>query len=413
MKQILKDVLVSITPNKEDLWVVKAVQTFLKDLALELKTRKLNAKPILGGSFAKDTWLRGDYDVDVFVAFDMKYQADDLSAMLERALKRWKPMRVHGSRDYFKLKSKINFEIIPVLAIKTAKHAQNVTDFSPKHVTWVNSNGKKYKNDIRLFKQFCKAQRIYGAESYIRGFSGHVVDILVIYYKGFIPLLKAAAKWKPLEKTVLDYYKEYKGQALMHLNESKIQGPLVVVDPVQPNRNAAAAIEQKPFLGLINSAKSFLKKPGAHFFVEQKLDAKAIAAEKKRGTIVLAATTINEKEDIAGSKMVKALEFLKRELEHHDFTLKNAWWEWDKKKHALFLLTTKEKVLSAKMLRKGPPKAMEKDSKAFKKKYKNAKVVKGKLVATVKRQYRKPHDVVKHALKNDYLKDKLVSIRLL
>ncbi|MBI4151242.1 nucleotidyltransferase domain-containing protein, partial [Candidatus Woesearchaeota archaeon] len=269
MKRILQDALVDITPGKTDLWVVNDVRTFLQRLALELKSRKINAKPVLGGSFAKDTWLKGDYDVDVFVAFDLKYAADDLSAMLEKALKPWNVVRVHGSRDYFQLKGKINFEIIPVLAIKRAKQAQNVTDFSPKHVAWVNSKGKRLKNDIRLFKQFCKAQRIYGAESYIRGFSGHVVDILVIYYGGFLRLLKAASKWSPTEKTVLDYSNQYKGQALMHLNESKIQGPLVVVDPVQPNRNAAAAIEQKPYLGLISAAKRFLKKPAAHLFVEE------------------------------------------------------------------------------------------------------------------------------------------------
>ncbi|MBI4150859.1 hypothetical protein HY492_01920, partial [Candidatus Woesearchaeota archaeon] len=123
--------------------------------------------------------------------------------------------------------------------------------------------------------------------------------------------------------------------------------------------------------------------------------------------------TINEKEDVAGSKMVKALEFLKRELTNNDFTMSDAWWEWDRQKHAFLFLATKEKSLPTTLLRKGPPKTMEQDAKAFKRKYKNAKVVRGKLVATVKRAFTKPVDVVKHALKHDYLKDKLAGIRLL
>lgn len=416
---VLKDALSRLLPQPEDHHVVDEVDAFLEKLGQQLRKDRVDAKPVLGGSFAKNTWLTGDYDVDVFVAFDLRHKEDNLSDLLAKALKPWRVERVHGSRDYFQIKGKINYEIIPVLAIKRASDAQNVTDFSPKHVAWVNTQGRKLKDDIRLLKKFCKAQRVYGAESYIRGFSGHVVDILIIHYGGFIKLLKAATKWTP--KTVLDHNKVYKGKALLVLNESKIQGPLVLVDPVQPDRNAAAALTQENYDRFISAAKAFLRKPSTSFFEEKKPDFEAL---KKKGAVLVHAKTVAEKEDVAGTKMVKAFEFLKQRLLKNEFRLVDTGWNWDKmrtpgsrvpetakrslgkKSKATFWFLTKEKTLPPTMTRDGPPAKMEKNAKEFKKKYKRVKTVKGRIVAIVSREFRNPEAVIKASLKDDYLSDK-------
>ena len=253
---IIQNALAEITPGKAEEACMKEVKQFLAELRQQLRKNRINAKPFLGGSFAKNTWLKGDYDVDIFVAFARMHKNQNMSDLLASALKKWKPARLHGSRDYFQIRKSINYEIIPVLAIKKPSRARNVTDFSIKHVAWVNSKTKKLKNDIRLLKKFCKAQRVYGAESYIRGFSGHVVDILVIYYGGFLKLLRKARAWTP--KTVIDYNNSYKGKALLIMNESKTEGPLVLVDPVQPERNAAAALSQENYDKFVKAAKAFL-----------------------------------------------------------------------------------------------------------------------------------------------------------
>jgi len=84
-------------------------------------------------------------------------------------------------------KAGILFEFIPVVTIHKASDAQNITDISPLHVAWVNKHIGKLRNDIRLAKLFCKAQGLYGAESHIRGFSGYLLELLVIAYGGFSP----------------------------------------------------------------------------------------------------------------------------------------------------------------------------------------------------------------------------------
>ena len=329
------DILQSIKPTPAEAKRVTAnITTFLT--ALNKKLKPLKAKALLGGSFAKDTWLDGDYDVDVFVCFDISQKNKDLSALLEKALKSWKPERVHGSRDYFWVTNDVRYEIIPVLAIKKAADAQNVTDFSPLHVTWAAKRLKTLKDDVRLAKQWTKAQRVYGAESYIRGFSGHVLDILIIHCGGFQKFIRWGAKLKA--KTVVDVNNAHKGKALLVLNASKTTGPLVVVDPVQPQRNAAASMSPERYNRFITAAQRFLKKPTADAFSEAAPNFDSLA---RQGTLVkIAVKTLPEKEDVAGTKMVRAYDYLRDQLA--PFGVLQSEWEWDKKKTALLWFLLKE-----------------------------------------------------------------------
>lgn len=402
--KLLKEVLSEIKPEKEN---VREVEAFLKKLKSEIKKSKIKAKATAGGSYAKNTWLKGDYDVDIFVKFDMKYKNEDLSKLLAKILKKFKPETIHGSRDYYWVRNLIKFEIVPVLDIKKAEQAQNVTDFSPWHVKWVNEKGKKYKADIRLAKRFMKVQGVYGAESYIHGFSGHVVDILVIYYKGFLPMLRAVKKWKP--KVIIDPTKKIGKKATMVLNKSKIEGPLIVIDPVQPDRNAAAAVNKKNFDYFIQCAKDFLKKPSKKFFEYKQFDD---AYFKKKGKLLMISVDVPEgKEDPVGAKLLKAYHYIKRQLK--DFEPIEGGWSWDKQKKATFGYVLKKDKLPAEYERPGPPIEMKEEVKKFKKKHKKTKTKKGKIVAIVKHKYRGLKDFLeKEVLKDKYLKDKVKKCRI-
>ncbi len=414
VKQILKEVLEDITPDDSS---AKVVDDFIKKLNSELKKKKLKANAVLGGSFAKATRLRGDHDVDIFVRFDLKYDSEKLSDLLEPVLKQWKPDRIHGSRDYFQIKNGMKLEIVPVLAIKTPKQAKNVTDFSPWHVSWTNNAGKKIKGDIMLAKKFLKAQKAYGAESYIRGFSGHVVDILVIHYGGFLKFLKAASSWKlpkkaktDDEKQVVDHYNTYKGRALLMLNKSKLQSPLVLIDPVQPERNAAAALDTEHYKKLIFAAKKFLKNPSKEFFVDKKTN---FAKMAKKGKLVrVFAQSLPGSEDVSGTKLLKAFEFLKQKLTAAEFKLARAGWGWNKRDLGIFWFVTKQKQLPEMELRQGPPASKTSFAADFKKKYKKVFVSKGKLFAKVARKHRTPESLLAVLLKDGYLKDKFKLAKL-
>jgi len=398
-KKILKQVLEEIKPEKEN---VREIEAFLKKLNSEIKKHKIKAKATAGGSYAKNTWLKGDYDVDIFVKFDMKYKDEDLSKLLAKVLKKFKPEKIHGSRDYFWVKNMIKFEIVPVLDIKKAAQAENVTDFSPGNVKWVNTKGKKYKDDIRLAKTFMKVNGVYGAESYIMGFSGHVVDILVIHYKGFLPMLRAAVKWKP--KVIIDPTGKVGKKATMVLNKSKIHGPLIVIDPVQPERNAAAALNLKNFEYFMKCAKDFLKKPSKEFFEYKKFDD---AYFKKKGHLMFIEVAVPKgKEDPVGAKLLKAYHFIRTKMK--DFEPIEGGWSWDKQKKAIFGYVVKKKKLPETYEQVGPKVEFREGVKQFKKKYKKTKVKKGRVVTILKHKHRDLRKFLeKEVFSSEYLKDKV------
>ena len=405
LRGILANVVKEISPEKDDARL-KLVNDFLSRARSEAKRLKIKAVLVLGGSFAKDVWLKDDYDVDVFLAFDLKYRDADISALSEKILSSFKPLRIHGSRDYFQVRDAVCFEIIPVLNIKKASDAKNVTDFSLWHVEWVNKKSKKLKDDVRLAKKFCKAQRVYGAESFIRGFSGHVLDILVIHYKGFVPLLRAAAKWVP--KVVVDPAKHYRGKALQFINKAKTESPLVVVDPVQPGRNASAALSDEKFLKFVNAAKLFLKNPSNNFFVQMPVDESVL---KKKGVVIkVKMLPVLGVENVVGVKLLKAGEFIKKSVE--EFGVVDAVWEWDKKSAAVWWFVVKKNELPSETLVDGPPLKLKSHVEQFKRVHKKTVVKKNRIYAFVKRDCTTPLNVIRAAVRNNYFREKVKSVSI-
>lgn len=388
--EICAEALQEIKPTKQETErVLQEVKQFLNKVNSRLK----KAKAVLGGSFAKGTWLSGDYDVDIFVRYEQK---DEIGKRLGETLKPFNPEVLHGSRDYYQIKNSVHYELIPVLKIQKHSQAENVTDMSYFHVQYIKKQPQKIKDDIRLFKQFCKAQRVYGAESYIRGFSGHVVDLLVAYYKGFLPLLKAISKWKP--KVVIDMKNHHKGKALLQLNKSKTQGPVVFVDPVQPDRNAAAAVGEESFNTLQEAAKAFLKKPSKKFFEKEEFNYEKL--KKKGHLFIVEGHPVEGTTDVQGTKLLKVHEAIQRALE--DYGIKQADWNFDtheQKAEMHYVLEQKE--LPKEYEFQGPPLEMEEAAKQFKKANKKTYTGKGHIWAKKKRETTKARNAIQKALKEN------------
>ena len=214
--RVFNEVLARVRPSEQE---KRDVIRFAGAVIDSINNNLNGATAVLGGSGAKGTWVKGVFDIDIFVLFDYdKFvdRSDGLSDILEKALKKsFRGIeRIHGSRDYFRLRKKsFTFEIVPMLKIRKPEKARNMTDISPMHSAWVKSRAdERLADDIRLLKAFCRAQDVYGAESHIAGFSGYVCEILIIYYSSLPRLLKACLKWKP--KEVIDINWHYKVCAL-------------------------------------------------------------------------------------------------------------------------------------------------------------------------------------------------------
>lgn len=413
MKAVLEEAKKFSIPTKaEEKKVNSIVKKILQKVNSQLKKSKISAELIVGGSVAKGTWLPGISDIDFFLLFNYRGYKDkspELDDITERVLKKCfkKFERLHGSRDYFSLQqSGFYVEIVPVLKIKIPGQAKIITDASPLHIYWVKGKIKKKPKlviDMRLAKQFFKANKLYGAESYIRGFSGHVIEVLVAHYGSFPKLLKGISQWK--KKEIIDIEKRYKSSAaaLAAINPSKTEGPLIIVDPIEAGRNAAAALSNEKFNLAIKVCKKFLVKPSIEFLKIKPIQIKnLIAKKKKRELIILQAKPEKRKIDIAGARLLKKFELLKKELLKEGFKILESDWWWDEKTPALFWFYLDPKALLKTKIHWGPPVSVpERFIKDFKARWKKVKVrrAKGRYYVELKRRFTKPKDFLKNLIK--------------
>jgi len=409
---LLSEILEEIKPSKEEEKSLRIIiDEFLKKLS-----KIPDAKPILGGSGAKNTYLKKTHDADIFVKFNFKKFSGNsiiISDLLHKFLKKnfRKVLRLHGSRDYFQINMNgFTFEIVPILDISTPENAENITDISPLHAKWVKKYSK-LTDEIRLAKAFCRAQWIYGAESYINGFSGYVLEILVINYKSFMNLLKASQKWKP--KQVIDIMKHHKNP-FIEVNKSKLQSPIIVIDPVQPGRNAAAALSEEKYAQFISAAKAFLKKPSKSFFKAKEFDlGKIRSRHRSKNLVILNAKPKPGTYDVEGTKILKAFERISRQLEQHDFKIIDNGWHWDKKSPATLYFAFDKKPLSSERILEGPPIKVKQHAVIFRKKHKKTFVKARRLYAKVKREFRNPQELLKKILKDKQLAGKLSKLEMI
>ncbi len=391
----MKKVFEKIRPEKKDLDEIKEA------LNRVMKIKGRGIELFIGGSYAKKTLVKRDkgYDVDVFVMFPYKMakQSHKLADFLSKILKKHKikAIRLHGSRDYFQVKiNKITIELVPILKIKKAEEAVNITDVSPLHVTYILSKIKKNKklaDEIRLAKAFSYSADCYGAESYIRGFSGYVLEVLVCYYGSFMKFLRAMTKWNGKEKIVIDPKKYYssKAQVMHSLNKAKLHSPIILIDPVQKDRNAAAALSFKTLEKFIKVAKKYLKRSSESYFFKHEINIEALKKETKRNKakfVTIQVTTLKKKVDVAGSKTRKFYEYLQFILKKNGFkVIRSIFGFSEKNLEAKFYFIYKEPEKNYVIA--GPPLNIpEKHIKKFKKTWKKTFVKNKRLYAKAQRK---------------------------
>ncbi len=364
MQEILTKEILEITPDIEKMQDIrKATKKIIDSLESEIKKSRIKADIFVGGSLAKDTLIKKEiYDVDVFVRFNKRYQ--EISSLLHELVQRashslgWKLQRLHGSRDYFRLSFKdLCFEIIPVIHINAVHEAVNITDLSYFHVFYIRkkiSEKPGLSDQIRLAKKFCYAQGCYGAESYIGGFSGYALELLVVYYGGFLKFVRTMAQSKG--KIILDperYYKN-KQSLLQEMNEAKLQSPIVFVDPTHKERNALAALSEETFAKFKGACKNFLKSPSHQFFQITFFDPSRLRKEARRRKALFFAVEIStdrQEGDIAGTKLLKFSHFFVGGYAKYFDILKKEFLYDGKHKGRIYLLLKKKKEI----IMKGPP----------------------------------------------------------
>jgi len=319
---VVNHVLADISPKTSEVsrlnGLVIEVTQRLKDSII---TKGVSAEVVVGGSFARGTFLSGAHDIDFFIRFSDEKGFKLFSSVIMDAFPEARVVK--GSRDYFKVNhGGFELEFIPVLLINDPLEADNSMDASFFHIEYVNARlNDSLRNEVLLLKQFCKACGVYGAESHVSGFSGYVIELLVLHFGGFKQVLEFFSKSKGLVFIDIEGFYDSVSKALTAIKVDQALTPLVVVDPVLATRNAAAGLSQESFDKFVLNARLFALKPAQSFFKVKPLtvdDLRELA--KLRGhPLFIHEFKVKGKPDVFLAKLGSALRKVKAVLEREDF----------------------------------------------------------------------------------------------
>lgn len=326
IKNIKIEVLKRIKPRKEEL---EEMHNFINELIRVAKVVATDAEPIIVGSAGRDTWISGKHDVDLFLMFSKGLSKEELR---EKGLEYGKRITEQlGGRYVIKyaehpyVRAEImnkTVDIVPCYKIKMNTKIISAVDRSPLHTIYLLEHlDANLKDDVRLLKQFCKGIGVYGSELKTQGISGYACELLVIKYGRFENVIREISKFRP--GYVIDirgYWKDIK-----KIREKFEKEPLIIIDPVDKNRNVTSALSCENFMKLITKAREFLENPSIDFFFpkEECLIKEEISKIKSRETkfIAIVFNKPDVIDDILYPQLRRALERLATLLEEHDFKI--------------------------------------------------------------------------------------------
>jgi tRNA nucleotidyltransferase (CCA-adding enzyme) len=409
---LCKKVLEKITPTEEEHEKEKEI---VNEILNELKKWK-EIKPILVGSLAKGTDLRGDKDIDIFIKFHESVPRKELEKKgLEIGKEIFKKFKAKYEIDYaehpYLLGSYRGYkiEIVPCYDIKKGK-SKSAVDRTPFHTEYIKEKLKKnelLRDEIRLLKQFMKGINVYGAEAKIQGFSGYLTELLIIQYGSFEKVLrKAANDWRfpqILDPENLWKTKEEK-EALPYFFSS--ESYLIVIDPVDKDRNVAAAISKQKLGEFIIASREFLKSPKKEFFFpkEKKVPKKEELKKmlKYRGSKVIAILFSHPRinPNTLYSQLRKTKKSIFKFVQEKGFKILKAA-EWSNEENTSILLFEFEVWTLPKVEHHlGPPiDSDEREQEKFLKKYNKAYIEGERWVVDRKRKFQQVEKLMQKILK--------------
>lgn len=405
---IEKKVLKLVTPSLEDRKKLEEVIQDLKEqVKQEIKGRRLPVSVKLVGSTAKDTYLKNNLDVDLFIEFSTRFSKEKIAknalSIGKKLLKNTEECYAEHPyiRGYYHNQ---RVEIVPCYKIESASQKLSAVDRTPLHTKYVKEHlHESQKQEVRLFKQFLWGIGCYGAEAEIEGFSGYLCEILIMKYGSFKKLIQHAQNWKFGDKL-----------ALSEGDYPSFNTPLTFIDPVDSNRNVASALSMEKFDLFIKACVGYLKKPRVTFFFPNEVKPwplEKIRTEiKRQGNLYVGVEIV--KPDIIAENLYpqirKAVRSIKYVCESYDFTIYDVIFHVDELENIILIVVkTKIEPLSKTLVHKGPPVKLKKNAKEFIQKWENNPRVtrkpyeeNGKLYVEIKRGYTEIKDFLREQVRN-------------
>ncbi len=353
MKKILLVAKKSIIPSKS---IVNSKKQ-IADLAFNLVKNEIEKFPEIvelefGGSYAKGTWLDKEADIDIFIKFKKSTSEKEFENITKEigfsSMKNFKPYVRYSEHPYVEAvikKTKIN--VVPCYDVKPSnwKSSADRSPFHTKHMQ--KALNSKMKDEVRLLKKFLKSVGIYGAEIAKQGFSGYVSEVLILNYGSFENVIKSISKIKENE--------------VVGKTSKKFDTRIVIVDPIDSNRNLAAAISDYNIGKFVLSCRAFQSNPSNLFFKTSKRE----KSTSWKNVLVIKFGYTTRSPDIIWGQIKRASSALATQLEIGGFAVLRSMSYTDEKKEAYLFFLLESTIIPKKYLKKGPEFFRENDCESF------------------------------------------------
>jgi len=354
MTQVLDQARKITIPTKQEEEKMKTLSDFLLKLVKDEVAKHSEVVSVeLGGSYAKGTWLRGQMDLDIFVK--MKKETDEKTfkeigkKIGFSSMKKFKPYVRYSEHPYVEAEVKgVRVNVVPSYDVEHGNW-KSAADRSSFHTRFIlETFDQTKKNEVRLLKKFLKGMDIYGAEIAKEGFGGYVAEVLVHHYGSFANVLEAAANFTS-------------GQIIGNPTK-KFETDLILIDPIDSNRNLGTAISTQNIGRFMLSARVFLKKPSLVFFTGTKLIPNT---KNLKNTIIVKFNYKWRSPDIIWGQAKRGATALSGQLELAGFQVLRKSVITDEKSEAAMLFLLRSPVIEKFMVKNGPQIYRRSDSDNF------------------------------------------------
>lgn len=349
LNDVIIKALEEVRPTSEEIERADSVaRLMLKSLETAFAGDAL--KVTVEGSYAKGTFVRGRVEVDLFIHYSPKTPREE---MTRKTLEKSREIIVgHGGTTRLRYAehpylegflNNVRINVVPCYQVEGGRWLSAV-DRTPYHTQYVRANLRREQvGDVQLLKALLMASNLYGAEIRVGGFSGYVCELLIISYGSFTNLLKEASSWRIPVRI---------GPSLDQLSLRYPNAPMILADPVDPTRNAAAAVSLESLSQFILLSRLFISKPSLEYFHQAPA---AELSQQDRSILAVILENLDEKPpDIIWGEVRRTAEGIVRSLEHHDFNPLRWAGNVDNGRCAI-LVELGEKTLPPYSLHMGPP----------------------------------------------------------
>jgi tRNA nucleotidyltransferase (CCA-adding enzyme) len=354
MKQMIFRIRKSVIPSKN----LKKIKKKIADEAFALVENQIKKYPEIiglefGGSYAKNTWLSQEADIDIFIKFRKSISNEKFVDISKKigfdSMKKYNPYVRYSEHPYVEAKiKKTKVNIVPCYDVNVGEWKSSA-DRSPFHTKFMQKMlTPKMKNEVRILKLFLKMNKIYGAEIATQGFSGYVSEVLILNFGNFENLIKSISKIQQNQ--------------IIGKTTKNFETPIVIIDPIDNNRNLAAAISNENIGKFILVCRAFQSNNLPLNFKLRKLK---ISKNNWENVLVVKFNFKLRSPDIIWGQIKRTTTSLKTQLELGGFKVLRSKSHTDEQKEAYLFFLLESIIIPKNYAKNGPEIFRENDCKSF------------------------------------------------